>query len=1103
MSKVNSGWVRKQTAVLLSMTLTLAPVAAVPTFAADVEGSSDIALEQRAESDVEEDVVEETTEQDAGDKKNVEQTRSNQYSLLSDGDFVPRATSAAIVISADGSNETGYDDARSAAQALTDGETLVLNEDYTGEWGLTIKATNVTIDLNGHSVTSQKVSTVASNGYAIKVDKPSAGAASHTVTIKNSAQTQSVLSSSAYQVTARSGDSRYVVTLVFEGNIALDSTQNEAARGVDLGTGARIADGEAARDVVANGGFLVNSSDGNSYIYGSYANAAGATADGTVTMLHDYTGTAQINSGDHEAVLDLGGHTYTYTGGDAIAEVNYDGASLTIKNGVLTTTSNSADGVVMLYSNSSLVLDGVEVEVPNGSYGIVTNGMETSDSITLTNSKLTVTEGAGIYFPSTGSVTIDNSVITAKTTGVQVCAGDLTVQGDETKIAVTGQPAQKTENDGVIPDGAAISIVKRAGYQDLGVVSIKGGTFTSASDVSAIKAYEFSNDNKTEQQWDAAGEVVAVSGGFFSTEVPQALCADGLVPVKGSDDSNTVGVAQDKLVTVSDAQGNVLSAHDSLSDAIAAAGQGQTVALLGDVTGSVTIPADKSLTLDLAGNTLTNIAGQHTVTVEKDATLIVTDSSADKTGVIDNVSHARGALVNYGTVTVEGGTLTRSAEAGASASDNGGNSWYVIDNQGTMTFDGGTVTSTGKYSSLVRNLNGTLTINDGEFENGFIALKNDDGGVLEITGGTITSDEQAIQNWSKAEISGGTLNGPVIAWDYGEGGNSETTISDNAVINGGVTAVNYMNATQGPVITIAGGTITGEVSKGTHDGTSGIQAANPSSDTSQIVVSGGTFKKAPADEFIVLGSGLTKNPDGTFGIHEHVGTAVAAKEPTCTETGNEAHWVCSECGELFADEEMTQPTTLEAVTIGATGHQSVTHVAAKDATEAEAGNREYWHCADCGRYFLDEALTKETTLAAVTIPAKDQEPVETHTVTLVLGTGEPDVTIEVADGESLTTPAVPTYPGYTFLAWYTDAGLTTKYDLSLPVTGDLTLYAGWTKDDAKEPTKPEAPKDEGDEKDAGLAETGDATTVAPLVASAMAGASALAVGAVTLRRRNR
>lgn len=1104
MGKVNSGWVRKQTAVLLSMTLTLAPVAAVPAFAVDVEGSSDVALEQHTESDVEKDVVEETAEQDAGGKKNVEQTRSNQHSLSSDGDVVPRATSAATVISADGNNETGYDDARSAAQALTDGETLVLNEDYTGEWGLTIKATNVTIDLNGHSVTSQKVSTTASNGYAIKVEKPSTGVANHTLTIKNSAQTQSVLSSSAYQVTASSGDSRYAVTVVFEGDIAFRSTQGEDALGVNLGPGARIADGELARSAVANGGFLASASDGSSYIYGSYANAAAASADATVTMLHDYAGTTKINSGDNAAVLDLGGHTYTYTGGDAIAEVNYDGASLTIKNGTLTTTSNSADGVVMLYSNSSLVLDGVEVEVPNGSYGIVTNGMETNNSITLTNSKLTVTEGAGIYFPSTGSVTIDDSVITAKTTGVQVCAGDLTVQGDETKIVVTGQPALKTEDDGVIPDGAAISIVERAGYQDLGVVSIKGGTFTSVSDVSAIKAYEFSNDNKTEQQWDAAGEVVAVSGGFFSTEVPQALCADGLVPVKGSDDTFTVGVAQNKLVTVSDAQGNVLSAHDSLSVAIAAAGEGQTVALLGNVTESVTIPEGKNVTLDLAGNTLTNTDGQHTVTVNEGATLTVTDSSEGKTGVIDNVSHGRGALVNHGTVTVESGTLTRSKEAGKSPSDNGGNSWYVIDNQGTMTFDGGAVTSTGKYSSLIRNLNGTLTINDGEFKNGFIALKNDDGGTLEVKGGTVSSDDQAIQNWSSAEISGGTLNGSVIAWDYGEGGNSTMTISGNAVIDGDVKAVNYLDAKQGPTVNITGGTITGEVSKGTHGGTSGIQPADPADESSQIAISGGTFTGgAPDEALIVPGSGLTKNPDDTFGIHEHVGTAVAAKEPTCTEAGNTAHWVCSECGELFANEEMTQPTTFEAVTIGATGHQSVSHVAAKDATETEAGNREYWHCADCGRYFLDEALTKETTLAAVTIPAKGQEPVETHTVTLVLGTGEPDVTIEVADGESLPTPAVPTYPGYTFLAWYTDAGLTTKYDLSLPVTGDLTLYAGWTKDDAKEPTKPESSKDKGDEKDAGLAKTGDATTVAPLVASVMAGASALAVGAVTLRRRSR
>lgn len=1042
MSKVNSGWVRKQTAALLSMTLALAPVAAAPALAADVDGGSDAALEQPVETEGEKDVEDaEQSEKDAVQnveaEKDVEPTSDNSFGLVdenssesvsiaprsssTDDAGVTREASAAVVISADGSVETGYGNARDAAKALQDGETLVLNEDYVGDWGLTVRAANATIDLNGHSVTSNNKSTSENNGYAIKAEKPSTGVTNHTLTIKNRAQKQSVLSSSAYQVTARSGDSRYAVTVVFEGDIAFRSTKDEDALGVNLGTGARIADGELARSAVANGGFLASASDGSSYIYGSYANAAAASADATVTMLHDYTGTAQISSGDHEAVLDLGGHTYTYTGGEAIADVNNDGASLTIKNGTLTTTSASADGVIMLYSNSALVLDGVKVEVPKGSYGIVTNGQETNNAITLRNSELTVTEGAGIYFPSTGSVTIDDSVITAKTTGVQLCAGNLTVQGDKTEITVTGKPAQKTENDGVIPDGAAISIVKRAGYRDLGAVSVKGGTFTSASGVDAIKAYQFSNENKTEQSWDKAGDVVAVSGGSFSTSVPQDLCADGLKPVKGSDGSFTVGVAQGKLVTVSDAQGNVLSAHDSLSAAIAAAEEGQTVALLGDVTESVTVPEGKSLTLDLAGRTLTNTDGQHTVTVEKGATLTVTDFSADKIGVIDNVSHGKGALVNYGTATVEGGKLTRSAEASTSPTNSGDNSWYVIDNQGTLTFNGGNVVNEGYFSSLVRNAAGTLTINGGTFKNHFIAVKNEDA-TLYVKGGTITSDEQSLQNWGKATLSGGTLNGRVAAWDQDDDLHSLTTIEGDVTINGDVQAINYLNAEEGPEVIITGGTVTGKVQKAKHDGSTGTKPADPTADTSVITISGGKFETAPDEEFIVPGSGLTQNSDGTFGIHEHVGTAVAAKDPTCTEVGNTAYWECSECHDLFLDEAMTKPTTREDVTIAATDHQHVTHVEAKDATETETGNLEYWYCADCGRYFSDAALSQETTLAELTIPAKGQEPAD-------------------------------------------------------------------------------KPKDEDVEKDDSLAQTGDATAVAPLVASAVAGVSALAAGAVTLRKR--
>ena len=52
----------------------------------------------------------------------------------------------------------------------------------------------------------------------------------------------------------------------------------------------------------------------------------------------------------------------------------------------------------------------------------------------------------------------------------------------------------------------------------------------------------------------------------------------------------------------------------------------------------------------------------------------------------------------------------------------------------------------------------------------------------------------------------------------------------------------------------------------------------------------------------------------------HTLTAVAEVPSTCEETGVKAHWVCSVCGKLFSDAEGKNETTLEALTIGALGH---------------------------------------------------------------------------------------------------------------------------------------------------------------------------------------
>ena len=66
---------------------------------------------------------------------------------------------------------------------------------------------------------------------------------------------------------------------------------------------------------------------------------------------------------------------------------------------------------------------------------------------------------------------------------------------------------------------------------------------------------------------------------------------------------------------------------------------GGEIVLDADITASITIPADKNITLDLNGKTLTNEANKHTITNEGTLTI-----KGD--GTVDNVSHARGALVN-------------------------------------------------------------------------------------------------------------------------------------------------------------------------------------------------------------------------------------------------------------------------------------------------------------------------------------------------------------------------------------------------------------------------------------------------------------------------
>ena len=282
----------------------------------------------------------------------------------------------------------------------------------------------------------------------------------------------------------------------------------------------------------------------------------------------------------------------------------------------------------------------------------------------------------------------------------------------------------------------------------------------------------------------------------------------------------------------------------TLAAAIAAANNGETVTLLKDVTENVEIAAGKELTLDLNGKTLSGGTGTANAALRNLGTITIQDTSAAQTGTIKRDDN--------GTV--------------------GETSYYVIRNQGTMTIESGNVINNSGYakanstgsmvgSSLICNGDcdegGTLTIKGGTFtQNNFIAIKNGALGVLHVTGGKITSNHSAIQNWFKADITGGEINGQLWTDAYIAGESvGKTTIGGDATFTGEI--VMDITGSVVPTLAINGGNL--NVTKWRITNAAANAGAKP-------VVSGGTFTSAVPEAYCAEGFIPTANADGTYGV---------------------------------------------------------------------------------------------------------------------------------------------------------------------------------------------------------------------------------------------
>ncbi len=466
-----------------------------------------------------------------------------------DGTFEMGVVDAGAIVTEKDGTVTSYATLREAAKAAPEGSTVQLQRDAVlGQWGIETSQFGVTLDLNGHKIDGSAVT--GNRGRAVYLHTsygttPSEGI-DRIVRVINSSDQEAKISA-RIPVESSCGNSEYSLPVEIAENVSLEVLEG-GTDAVKLGSSTYLIYTEKSAEYIKNGGFKAEA-EGEVRIYGTYSSAASAAAGKTVEMLHDYTGSDTISSGSAGGVLDLGGHTYISQNPNEIVDLNYDNVDLTIKNGTLKSGQASLKqaGITMLYNKGSLTLDKVNLIVPGSSYGIVTNGTNKENKITLKDSVLDVSDGFGIYFPSSGSVKIENSVIKAKQCGVQICSGSLSVSGKDTEITVTGNPEPKTESDGAIIDGAAVSIIEREGYQDLGTINIKEGTFSSVSSSSPVKAYKFNNTDKTEQEWDEAGKYIEISGGTFSSKVPGDLCAENYNPVevKDADGNITYGVADE------------------------------------------------------------------------------------------------------------------------------------------------------------------------------------------------------------------------------------------------------------------------------------------------------------------------------------------------------------------------------------------------------------------------------------------------------------------------------------------------------------------------------------------------------------------------------
>ena len=564
--------------------------------------------------------------------------------------------------------------------------------------------------------------------------------------------------------------------------------------------------------------------------YEKLADAIRLAAKGaTIELLTDVNEAVTV-SDKKNITLDLNGFTLTNTEGEHTIVNN---GTLTIKDSSTAqtgTVDNVTHGRGALVNNGTVILSGgtFERSAEKGKFEPYGNGGNSWYTIanygTMTIDNGTTVKNAGGYSSnirnggqdSTAKLTINGGTFDGGVNTVKNDAnGVLEIKGGELKN--TAQYVIMNWNKATISGGTfetaetAGAVLFSSAYQNqsafCGELTITGGTFTAAGSKLIDDAYDADNHG-----------TVKISGGSFNRAVDPKHCDTGFIPTQNAD--GTYGVKEGVYVAKVD---NVK--YETLQAAINAAKGGSTVRLLANVTLTETavFPAGKTVHLNLVGHNITAAGTALRINGKTDI------QSTDGVGTIESTGNVAVAVGDNANLTVYSGTL-KGREGAVITGTSTGAKIEIRKNPTLIATDNAVIAGNGSKRDGKPNTilvkGGTFIggiVTDGYIACGIYAPWNDN---VTVSGGTfnITNGAGIVARAGTVKVTGGTFNcgdGTAKGWV----GDSKNKVPNAALV--------FDEAANYPALT----------------------------ESSQILVSGGTFSTDPAANGAKLADGYVANKD--------------------------------------------------------------------------------------------------------------------------------------------------------------------------------------------------------------------------------------------------